>query len=90
MKEIAEWALSTAALRGASYADIRIGDERSLQGPVGRRMEAEWQRVKHRRLQQQADPGYHPDHRHRAHGHRLFMDGPIWHTRGALARRTHE
>jgi len=29
MQEIAEWALSTAALRGASYADTRIGDERS-------------------------------------------------------------
>src|SRR5213595_3840340 len=29
MKEIAEWALNTAALRGASYADARIVDERS-------------------------------------------------------------
>src|SRR2546430_6160924 len=29
MKEIAEWALNIAALRGASYADARIVDERS-------------------------------------------------------------
>ena len=29
MKDIAEWALNTAALRGASYADARIVDERS-------------------------------------------------------------
>ncbi len=29
MKDIASWALNTAALRGASYADARIVDERS-------------------------------------------------------------
>jgi TldD protein len=29
MKQFAEWALSTAALRGASYADARMVDERS-------------------------------------------------------------
>src|SRR6059036_2058641 len=29
MKEIAEWALNIAALRGASYADARMVDERS-------------------------------------------------------------
>src|SRR5438477_11144004 len=29
VKEIAEWALNIAALRGASYADARIADERS-------------------------------------------------------------
>jgi TldD protein len=29
MKHIADWALGTATLRGASYADARIGDERS-------------------------------------------------------------
>jgi TldD protein len=29
MKEIASWALNTAALRGASYADVRVADDRS-------------------------------------------------------------
>jgi TldD protein len=29
MKHIADWALNTAALRGASYIDARIGDDRS-------------------------------------------------------------
>ena len=29
MKDVASWALNTAALRGASYADARIVDERS-------------------------------------------------------------
>jgi TldD protein len=29
MKDIASWALNTAALRGASYADIRLADDRS-------------------------------------------------------------
>jgi TldD protein len=29
MKEIAHWALDVAKLRGASYADVRIGDDRS-------------------------------------------------------------
>ena len=29
MKEIASWALNVASLRGASYADVRIVDERA-------------------------------------------------------------
>jgi predicted Zn-dependent protease len=29
MNELASWALNTAALRGASYADVRLGDDRS-------------------------------------------------------------
>jgi hypothetical protein len=28
MKDISSWALNTAALRGASYADARIADDR--------------------------------------------------------------
>ena len=29
MKDIANWALDVAKVRGASYADVRIGDDRS-------------------------------------------------------------
>ena len=28
MKDVASWALNTAALRGASYADVRLADDR--------------------------------------------------------------
>ena len=28
MKDVASWALSTATLRGASYADVRLADDR--------------------------------------------------------------
>ncbi len=46
MKEIAEWALNIAALRGASYADARIVDERSRalatkNGKIGSASDAE-------------------------------------------------
>src|ERR1700691_5771984 len=46
MKYIAEWALNTAALRGASYADARIADDRSRalstkNGKVGSASDAE-------------------------------------------------
>src|SRR3989442_1358533 len=46
MKDIAEWALNTAALRGASYADARIVDERSRalatkNGKIGSASDAE-------------------------------------------------
>ncbi|HEY1800544.1 MAG TPA: TldD/PmbA family protein [Terriglobales bacterium] len=46
MKEIASWALNTAALRGASYADARIVDDRSRalstkNGKVGGASDAE-------------------------------------------------
>ena len=29
MKDVASWALNTAAVRGASFADLRIVDDRS-------------------------------------------------------------
>lgn len=46
MKHIAEWALNTAAMRGASYADARIVDERSRalstkNGKIGSASDAE-------------------------------------------------
>src|SRR5438445_9838603 len=46
MKDIAEWALNIAALRGASYADTRIVDERSRalatkNGKIGSASDAE-------------------------------------------------
>src|SRR5260370_25566694 len=46
MKEIADWALTTAATRGATYADLRIVDERqralaTKNGKVGHASEAE-------------------------------------------------
>src|SRR5438046_9516078 len=50
MKEIAEWALNIAALRGASYADTRIVDERSRtlatkNGKIGSASDAESQGI---------------------------------------------
>src|SRR5216110_3134461 len=50
MKEIAEWALNIAALRGASYADARIVDERSRtlatkNGKIGSASDAESQGI---------------------------------------------
>src|ERR1700685_510487 len=46
MKDIAAWALNVAALRGASYADVRVGDDRSRalstkNGKVGGASDAE-------------------------------------------------
>src|SRR6202521_2872270 len=46
MKDVASWALNTAAIRGASYADARIGDDRSRalstkNGKVGSASDAE-------------------------------------------------
>src|SRR5256884_6301368 len=50
MKDIAEWALNIAALRGASYADTRIVDERSRtlatkNGKIGSASDAESQGI---------------------------------------------
>src|SRR3989475_3371055 len=50
MKDIAEWALNIAALRGASYADARIVDERSRtlatkNGKIGSASDAESQGI---------------------------------------------
>src|SRR5579863_4826938 len=46
MKDVASWALNTATIRGASYADARIADDRSRalstkNGKVGSASDAE-------------------------------------------------